>query len=70
MEHSIVSLTNWFVAKTFVTFLMDQILNKLTIEKALCFLDDFCIVSDTFEKHMKSLHGLLQELDQSGLAFS
>ena len=49
---------------------MDQILNKLTIEKELCFLDDLCIVSDTFEKHMKELHGLLQELEQSGLIFS
>ena len=43
----------------FFQFLMDRILNKLTFDKVLCYLDDLCIVSDTFENHLKDLHEIL-----------
>ena len=51
----------------FFQFLMDRILKKLTFEKVLCYLDDLCIVSDTFENHLRDLHEILQRLENSHL---
>ena len=51
----------------FFQLLMDKILKGLTFEKVLCYLDDLCIVSDTFENHLKDIHEVLQRLEQSGL---
>ena len=51
----------------FFQFLMDRILKKLTFEKVLCYLDDLCIVSDTFENHFRDLHEILQRLENSHL---
>ena len=39
----------------------------MTFEKVLYYLDDLCIVTDTFENHMRNLHEVLQRLEQPGL---
>ena len=49
----------------FFQFLMDS--EKMTFEKVLCYLDDLCIVSDTFENHLRGLHENLQRLENSHL---
>ena len=51
----------------FFQFLMDKIFTNMTFEKVLCYLDNLCIVTDTFENHLKNLHEVLQRLEQSGL---
>lgn len=47
--------------------LMDKILHGLTFVSVLCYLDDICIFSDTFDKHVLALHEVLSRLQSAGL---
>ena len=47
--------------------LMDRILNHLTFESVLCYLDDICIASETFSEHVQKLHEVLSRFENSGL---
>ena len=47
--------------------LMDRILNHLTFESVLCYLDDVCIASETFSENMQKLHEVLSRFESSGL---
>ena len=51
----------------FFQLLMDRILNHLTFESVLCYLDDVCIASETFSEHMQKLHEVLLRFESSGL---
>ena len=51
----------------FFQLLMDRILNHLTFESVLCYLDDVCIASETFSEHMQKLHEVLSRFESSGL---
>ena len=47
--------------------LMDKIFYNLTFTSVLCYLDDICIISDTFDQHLKDLDNVLSRLEQAGL---
>ena len=47
--------------------LMDKILHGLTFNSVLCYLDDICIFSETFEQHISDLHEVLSRLQSAGL---
>ena len=47
--------------------LMDKILHNLTFTCVLCYLDDICIFSETFEQHISDLHEVLSRLQTAGL---
>ncbi len=47
--------------------LMDKVLQGLTFESVLCYLDDICIMSETFESHMSKLHEVLSRHESAGL---
>lgn len=47
--------------------LMDKILHGLTFTSVLCYLDDICIFSETFDQHLLDLHAVLSRLQSSGL---
>ena len=47
--------------------LMYRILNNLTFDSILCYLDDVCIASETFSEHMQKLHEVLSRFELSGL---
>ena len=47
--------------------LMDKILHNLTFTCVLCYLDDICIFSETFEQHISDLHEVLSRLQNAGL---
>lgn len=47
--------------------LMDKILHGLTFTSVLCYLDDICIFSDTFEQHLRDLEQVLIRLERAGL---
>ena len=47
--------------------LMDKILNGLTFESVLCYLDDVCIASENFTEHIHKLHQVLARFEAAGL---
>lgn len=46
---------------------MDKILNGLQFVSVLCYLDDVCICSSSFEKHLQDIDDVLTRFEQSGL---
>ena len=48
---------------------MDKILHNLTFTCVLCYLDDICIFSETYEQHISDLHEVLSRLQTAGLRF-
>ncbi len=47
--------------------LMDKVLNGLTFVSVLCYLDDICVFSETFDQHLIDLHEVLTRLRSAGL---
>ena len=47
--------------------LMDKILKGLTFVSVLCYLDDVCICSSSFSKHLQDIDDVLTRFEQSGL---
>lgn len=51
----------------FFQLLMDKILKGLTFVSVLCYLDDICICSATFDKHLQDIAEVLGRLEEAGL---
>ena len=47
--------------------LMDKVLKGLTFNKALCYLDDILVVSDSFDQHLRDLEEVFSRLRQANL---
>ena len=46
---------------------MDKVLHGLKFVNVLCYLDDVCIFSSTFDKHLQDIEDVLQRFQKAGL---